>query len=94
MKTASVTHLKNTLSARLKEVVAGETVMITDRRKPIAILQPLSADQQEDRLATLYHQGILQPPSKQLDRKVFFKLPRGKCGRSLSAAIQEDRDER
>lgn len=93
MKTASVTHLKNNLSARLKEVSAGEAVMITDRRKPIAILQPLSAELQEDRLASLYHRGILRPPANQLDSKVFLKMPRGKSSRALSAAVHEDREE-
>lgn len=42
MKTTSVTLLKNNLSAQLKEVASGETILITDRRKPVASLQPLA----------------------------------------------------
>ena len=94
MKTSSVTDLKNTLSARLKEVIAGEPVLITDRRKPIAILQPLASDGSEGGLATLYQQGILMPPPKKLDVGAFLKMPRGQCAPSLTQAVIEEREDR
>lgn len=40
MKTATVTDAKNGLSALLDQVKAGESVVITDRGIPIAIVEP------------------------------------------------------
>lgn len=94
MKTSSVTHLKNTLSARLKEVVAGETLLITDRHKPIAILQPLRDVQASARLASLFEQGILAPPTRKLNMAAFLKTPRGRCTKPLTEAIKEERENR
>ena len=40
MKTASITHTKNKLSALIDEVKRGETVLILDRGRPVARLVP------------------------------------------------------
>ena len=40
MQTTSITELKNSLSAYLRNVKAGEEVLITDRGRPIARLVP------------------------------------------------------
>jgi len=40
MKTATVTEAKNGLSALLDQVKAGESVLITDRGVPIAVVEP------------------------------------------------------
>ena len=42
MLTASVSQVKNGLSAYLRRVKAGETVLITDRKTPVARIVPLS----------------------------------------------------
>lgn len=94
MKTTSVTRLKNTLSAQLKEVVAGKTVLITERRKPIALLQPLHCGAAGATLDGLFERGILAPPSKTLDLKAFFKTAPGHCTASLSGAIMDEREGR
>lgn len=41
MKTISISELKTHLSAELKRVKAGETLMITDRSRGIALVTPL-----------------------------------------------------
>jgi prevent-host-death family protein len=41
MKRSSVSYLKAHLSAELKAVQAGETVVVTDRDHPVARLVPL-----------------------------------------------------
>ena len=94
MKISSVTHLKNSLSARLKEVVAGETLLITDRHKPIAILQPLRNVNASARLESLFEQGILAPPTRKLNVASFLKTPRGRCTSTLTKAILEEREDR
>lgn len=94
MKTASVTDLKNNLSARLKAVIAGQPLIVTDRRKPVAIFQSLSESFADKRLAGLVASGTVRPPKTRLNMKAFLSLKRGACAASLSRAISEDREER
>jgi antitoxin (DNA-binding transcriptional repressor) of toxin-antitoxin stability system len=94
MKTTSVTLLKNSLSAQLKEVASGETILITDRRKPVASLQPLAHGELTDDLSDLYAQGIVAPPKKPFSVGRFLQKPRGESHAELSSAILEERQER
>jgi antitoxin (DNA-binding transcriptional repressor) of toxin-antitoxin stability system len=94
MKTTSVTRLKNHLSAHLKEVLAGETVLITDRRKPIALIRPLDHGLAGDKLAGMYERGLLAPPARPLDVAAFLGSMRGKSAEPLSSAIIEEREGR
>lgn len=95
MKIASVTELKNDLSAYLNGVVMGrEPVLVTDRRRPVAVLQPLSGDSWDERMAGLVAAGIVAPPEKALRVRDFLKTPRGKSKFPLTRAVIEDRDGR
>lgn len=94
MKTTSVTALKNQLSARLKEVAAGETIVITDRRKPIGCLQPLAPGTADDRLAGLCARGIVSVPPRPLEDSEFFRKPKATCDPGLTAAVIEERERR
>lgn len=94
MKTTSVTRLKNNLSAQLKEVVAGETILITDRRKPIATLQPLSSGEQGNALSGLCARGIVSPARKPLAVAALLRHPRGEAGGGLTQVILEEREGR
>lgn len=94
MKTSSVTDLKNNLSARLKGVIAGEPLIVTDRRKPVAIFQSLSESVDDKRLAGLVASGTVRPPKTRLNVKTLLALKRGACAVSLSRAIAEDREGR
>lgn len=84
----------NQLSAHLKEVMAGETVVITDRGKPVATLQPVSPAKGRSELSVLCAQGVVSVPREELDLGPFLKLPRGKTGGGLAAAIVEACSER
>ena len=82
MKTASISEAKNRLSAYIDLVRKGETVLITDRNRPVARLAPLAAgtpEWEQSRLADLERKGVLRralkPPMKQLPSPV--NLPRG-----------------
>jgi prevent-host-death family protein len=62
MKTATITEVKNGLSAFLDRVRAGETVLILDRGIPVARLEPASTlGREEGRIARLERAGILTP---------------------------------
>lgn len=94
MKTTSVTLLKNNLSAQLKEVASGEAILITDRRKPVASLQPLAHGDLADDWSGLSGRGIVSPPKKSLVVGRFLKHPRGESRDDLTKAILEERAER
>ncbi|MGH9291535.1 MAG: type II toxin-antitoxin system Phd/YefM family antitoxin, partial [Acidimicrobiales bacterium] len=57
IKIASVSEAKSSLSALLDRVRAGESVLIVDRGRPIARLEPLRAfDDGDARISTLERQ--------------------------------------
>jgi antitoxin (DNA-binding transcriptional repressor) of toxin-antitoxin stability system len=63
---ASVSNLKNNLSAYLRKVRAGHPVVIYDREVPIARLERIEAvGLGSDRLASLHAKGMTRPPLRQ-----------------------------
>lgn len=61
MKTASITEAKNGLSALIDRVKAGESVVITDRGVPVAVLEPAPGRVDlDERMARLERAGILR----------------------------------
>ena len=60
MASATISDVKNRLSAYLRQVRAGETVVIMDRKKPIAVLAPFPPEASRDgRLEQLLAAGVL-----------------------------------
>lgn len=67
MKTASISEAKNALSALIDRVRKGETVVITDRSRPVAQLAPLDATTKvgtDAWLADLERKGIIRRPKR------------------------------
>jgi prevent-host-death family protein len=63
MEKASVSKLKDNLSAYLRKVRAGHPVIIYDRDVPIARLERIeSSTQGSARLSLLCAQGVTRPP--------------------------------
>lgn len=63
MKVASVSETKNNLSALLDRVRHGETILIVDRNRPVARLEPVSTSKDSDatgRLARLERAGVVK----------------------------------
>jgi antitoxin (DNA-binding transcriptional repressor) of toxin-antitoxin stability system len=95
MEKATVSKLKDNLSAYLRKVRAGHSVVIYDRDVPIARLERIeSTGSGTDRLALLRAQGLTRPPSRPLSparlRSSLAKaLPRDA---RLLEALREDRD--
>jgi prevent-host-death family protein len=62
MKTATITEVKNGLSAFLDRVRAGESVLILDRGVPVARLEPVrGVPDPGGRLARLARMGLIEP---------------------------------
>lgn len=93
MKTANIATAKNQFSRLIDRVKHGETILITERDKPVARLQPL--DSAEPALGALHASGLLTPPAGRLDLAAFRAAPRPslESARSLSAAILAEREE-
>jgi prevent-host-death family protein len=64
MKSATITEVKNQLSAIIDRVKAGESVVVTDRGQPVATIEPVRANADDEaRLVRLERSGIIRPAS-------------------------------
>jgi prevent-host-death family protein len=69
MSAVGVKELKKRLTHYLRRTKAGEEVIVTERGKPIALLQPIQSATNvcslQSRLAQLEAQGLLTAPQRQ-----------------------------
>lgn len=93
---ATVSKLKNNLSAYLRKVRSGQPVVIYDRDVPIARIERIETSGRGiDRLALLAAQGITRPAARPLsarELRTFLPLPRS--ARLLDALLEERAQER
>ena len=78
MVTTSITEAKNRLSALIDKVKGGETVVITDRGRPVARLSSALDDTRPDvegRLARLERQGAVRRATKDVPIRLILKAP-------------------
>ena len=74
MKKASISYAKAHLSALLKRVREGQTVLITDRGAPVARLEPIVAFDADAHMRSLVERGIISPPRVPPDKDWIRKL--------------------
>ena len=95
MKMTSVSEAKSHLSALLKMVKHGDTITITEHRRPIALLQPMRLDRWKSHavLQNLASRGLVQLPQETPDPDAILSLPIPKMGKrkSLLDALREER---
>jgi prevent-host-death family protein len=96
MKTATISETKNSLSALLDRVRHGESILVTDRGRPVARLEPVAgADQpgpDEGRLARLERAGIIRRARRaRLDEIVRVAPPAPERGGDILAALLDER---
>lgn len=94
MEKVSVSKLKNQLSAYLKKVRDGQTLLVTDRNKPIASLQPVvPLTDDAERIARLIELGIVSPPkAPPLSIEEIRRLRPSAPGAKLLEALLEERE--
>ncbi|MGH8266558.1 MAG: type II toxin-antitoxin system Phd/YefM family antitoxin [Steroidobacteraceae bacterium] len=100
MERATVSKLKDNLSAYLRKVRAGQTVVIYDRDIPIACIERIeSSDRASERLALLRAQGVTRPARRALSARQLRDILTRHLSRGLppsarlSEALREERDE-
>ncbi len=91
MSSLSSKELKNRLKHCLRRVKQGEEVIVTERGKPVALLQPIQSAKhvmtREAKLAQIVAQGLSTLPTRRPSR---FRPIRAK-GPPASRMILEDR---
>jgi prevent-host-death family protein len=95
MKKASITEAKNNLSALIDGLKGGSPVLIVDRGRPVARLEPVTSGGKLDhdgRLTRLIRDGIIRPGRAPLSRALFAdQPPRAEGDASAVAALIEER---
>lgn len=94
MKISNISNTKNNLSALLEQVKSGRSILIVDRNRPIARLDPVDPGLQDDgaRLSELERRGAVTPSAGRLDWAAFKAMPMGRVrGGSLTKAVLDER---
>jgi len=96
MEKATISKLKDNLSAYLRKVRAGHPVVIYDRSVPIARLERIeSVGNSSDRLTLLRAQGLTRPPTRPLSPARLRAALANALSRNsrMLEALQAERDE-
>lgn len=97
MKKTSITEAKNQLSALIAGLKSGSPVLIFDRGRPVARLEPVTSGPDSDpdgRLLRLIRDGIVRPARGALPSAVLTdQPPRLKLSASAVSALLEERRE-
>lgn len=93
MKVASISELKDGLSAHLDRVRAGEIVVVTDRKSPIATLERIPPGSLSACEKQLVSDGIVAPRRKSLEVEKLLAMPLSSAPASLVSAVLEERSE-
>jgi prevent-host-death family protein len=94
VKKASITEMKNNLSAYIDSVKNGSPVLIMDRGRPVARLEPVSglAAGAEGSLARLIRDGVVRQARGAVPaRMIASKPPSPKKGASAVRALLDER---
>lgn len=93
MRRTNIAYLRNRLTQCLKEVRAGEEIVVRDRRRPIAKIIPFTVDDDEQNDADLVATGLMRKGTGKLPAS-FWKARRPIVPLdAVIAAVSADRDE-
>jgi prevent-host-death family protein len=97
MKKASITEAKNNLSALIDGLRNGSPILIVDRGRPVARLEPVAfglEGEAHGRMLRLVRDGLVRPRRTAPPRSLFSgPPPRAAPGLSAVAALLEERRE-
>ncbi len=95
MEQVSISKLKDQLSAYLKRVQEGHTLVVTDRNKPVALLTAITArGSRHDQLASLEARGLVsRPAGKPVDLHALLHRRPKITGAGVLEALLAEREE-
>ena len=88
METVGIRELKENLSRYMKKVKFGERIIVTDRKKEIAVIMPFEKATKEEKIFQLIQRGIASWSGSKPSGMTSRIASRGK---SVSRAVIEDR---
>jgi prevent-host-death family protein len=92
MRSTNIADLRNHLTQYLKEVRAGEEIVVRDRKLPFAKIVPLAHDSQAEDSA-LIASGLMRKAERVLPSS-FWRARRPSIGRARAAnAVSQGRDD-
>jgi prevent-host-death family protein len=92
MESIGVRELRQNASKYLRRVAAGESITVTDRGKPVAVLTPPPDDQMSMRDRMIANGELI--PAEDPDRKGWLEPPLPAVpGPTLSEILQQMREE-
>jgi antitoxin (DNA-binding transcriptional repressor) of toxin-antitoxin stability system len=95
MERVSISQLKDQLSAYLKKVQAGDTVLVMDRDRPIARIEAVDPALDEDaHYQRLVAAGLVTPPKRPFSADLIQPVDLGPEARVLDALLEERRESR
>jgi prevent-host-death family protein len=98
METASISEVKNGLSAIIDRVKGGESIVVTDRGIPVAVIEPVTGRiDVEDRLARLERAGLVRRGTGKLPLELIRTpgpTPRGGSNIAVEYLLEERREGR
>lgn len=93
MEKATISELKNSLSAYLKKVRAGQSVLILDRDRPVARIERIEASAAaDDPVARLERAGLVRRAREPVPMKLLRQEP-PRARRSVVRALIDERRE-
>lgn len=93
VRSTNIADLRNRLTQYLREVRAGEEIVVRDRQRPIAKIVPFTVDDDEAEDAALVAGGLMRKGSGALPPS-FWNARRPRIAlRKAAAAVRADRDD-
>ena len=93
MRSVNIADLRDRLTQYLKEVRAGEEVVIRDRQRPIAKIVPLAGADDDAEDTELVAAGLMRKGDRSLPAS-FWRVRRPAVSlRAAAAALSADREE-
>lgn len=93
MDKATISQLKNHLSAYLRKVRAGQPLLVMDRDEPVARIERVEAGgAADDRLARLERAGLVRRAARQLDPAIVAENG-ARTRKSVVQALMDERRE-
>jgi prevent-host-death family protein len=93
LRSTNIADLRNRLTQYLREVRAGEEIVVRDRQRPIAKIVPFTVDEDAADDAALVAGGLMRKGSGTIPAS-FWRTRRARLPlRTAVAALAADRDE-
>ena len=93
MRSANIAELRDRLTQYLREVRAGEEIIVRDRQRPIAKIVPLTVDEDADDTA-LVAAGLMRMAQRPLPAAFWRTRRAAVTVRAAARAVGKDRADR